>query len=540
MPRGMGILLRTAALGLVLTGTAVAAVRVEGGSRAAQRAARGAVTSEAEGLDRIAASVGTALVRAGFGGGSFDLTRGPEGLTIDLRGVRETLVTDWTWDPAGDSAAAPPRLAGAWDPGARKEAIERWLRTEQDAGHPFASASVLDATEDGSGVRVRARYQRGPAIMLRAVRFEGTGNTRPAYLMRASGLEPGGPLRPSDAFLARDRLLATGLFTVVEGPFLRPALTQSADLVYRLVPGRQNRIDGALGYDGDRATLSGVLHVELANLFGTGRRFTGAWESFGADRSSLALAYREPFVAGLPADLALSVAQEVEDTTWTADQAEVVLDADLGNRFGVHGGVAYRRTVNSGPSPYAARNLETILGASYEDRAGLGLRGGAVAGTMRRGRIRRSPAYGPGEGITTRFDVAADRGFPLRSFAHVRFEALGTWVEGPDSLSRLDAAPLGGGGSLRGYPEGAFRATGIGIARVEAGARSDEDGGRAYLFVDGAVFRPWPRSATRREGSYGVGARVRGAGGYVRLDYGVPWGEPPLSGRIHFRLEARF
>ena len=209
----------------------------------------------------------------------------------------------------------------------------------------------------------------------------------------------------------------------------------------------------------------------LGNLFGTGRRFEGAWERTDSDRSSLRLGYREPYLAGLPVAAEVSIAQRLEDSTWTADEARGVLDADLGWGWSGRLGVSTHRTVASGPASSRTNRVMTILGIAFDGRTEQGTRGRHGWLEISRGRFVRRPSLVSGEGTLVSLAMKGEENLPVGGVGHLRIGSEVGSIEGPDSLPKPDAIVLGGAASLRGYPERAFRALRYGLLRIETGIR---------------------------------------------------------------------
>jgi outer membrane protein assembly factor BamA len=535
--------------GALLAGVAARAavpIVVQGGADAprkiAERAARAyGREPSTEALEDLLASVGAALARAGWGNGTLEASVDSlaEGSRIRLRleGVEPTRLSGWRWDPAGRFAAP---AAGAWDPAHEEERIESLLDDVQESGRPFASIQITDVADSARGLVVTARLLEGPEVVLASAEYEGRGATRASYLDRITGLRRGGTIRPGEARAARERIERTGLFTGVEGPWLRVLQEDQASLVYRMTALAQNRAEGAVGYDGSQKNLSGFLHVDLGNLFGTGRQFAASWDRYRRNRSSLSLGYREPFLGPLPIAGEFALSQRLEDTTWTADQARLGIDGDLTGGIRVRLAVAGNRTIQRGLATVRTRRVDTILGLAIDRRSDAGTAGSLLDLEVARGAVRRSPRLESGEGTLVRLSGRGERSFSGRRKGQLRLGIIGGMIDGPDSLPRPDALPVGGGTNLRGYPEEFFLAERYATVTVEAGVRMLPEGNRVYVFSDAALIRPWNGGPSKRLSSYGFGVRVRSSGGWVRLDYGVPAGEGPLSGRIHFRLETRF
>lgn len=523
-----------------------APIDVRGGDEIPRRIVQNAVKGLAgdlsrEEMEQLLASAGAALVAAGWGNGTIEaridtLEQGAR-VTLRLDSVEPTRLAGWHWDPSNVGTAP---LTGRWIPGRAREEIESLLDDVRDTGRPFASIQIVDVADSAGGLVVRARMLEGAEVFLASAEYEGKGITRASFLDRVGGLRRGEAIRPERAERARDRIERTGLFAAVEGPWLRLLQENQASLVYRMKPLAQNRAEGAVGYDGTRRNLSGFLHVDLGNLFGTGRRLGASWDHYRRDRSALSLSYREPFLGPLPiaADLALS--QRLEDTTWTADQARIGLDGDLGGGMRLRLAVAGNRTIERRGGVSRIRRTDTILGLSADRRRDVGTRGAMVEVEVARGAVRRSPSLDAGEGTLVRLIARGEQNLLFGRRGQVRLGFSEGILDGPDSLPRADAMPVGGGQNLRGYPEDFFLARRYVTMNFEVGLRILPEGNRVYAFTDAAWLRPWNGGSAQRPSGYGLGLRIRGAGGWVRLDYGVPAGEGPLGGRIHFRLETRF
>ena len=522
---------------IVVHGSGVACRRV------VERASRAwlAQASDRKDLEGLLTAVGTALVQEGWGEGEveagIDSLDGAIVYAVGLRGVRRSVLRLWEWDPQSDRYTPP---AGVWIPDEREQQLDRILQDVRREGYPFASIQILEVDGSADSLAVRASLSEGPQLMLAGVGFEGVGGTRASHLERVSGLHKGEPIRPDESLRARDRLERTGLFAEVHGPWLRPAGEGNGVLVYRMVALPHNRAEGALGYDGASRTLSGFVHMELGNLFGTGRRFNVSWDRLDRDRSRLDLSYREPFVAGLPIAAVGSLSQSLEDSTWTRDEGAVSLQGDLGGGWFARLGAGKQRIVFSGEPRSRSERLTTLVGLGADGRSESGTRGARFSFDVDTGSLRRSPQSEVAEGRLIKVRTDGEYNLLFRSAGHVRCAWEAGWIEGPDSLPRPEAFGLGGGSTLRGFAEEQFRVLRYDLLRIEGGIRLLPEGNRIYLFLDRAAFHGWPDSRRSQKTGFGVGVRVRAATGWVLVDYGVSSGEPVTSGRIHFRLETRF
>lgn len=521
-------------------------IQVTGGAEEPRKLAEGSARAYMRAyptakLEDLVAAVGAALGSAGWGCGSIDcsidsLASGPR-IALRLDGIEPTRLAGWRWQ---DTTTVSPLPAGAWEPERAREQIGEMLDEVQETGRPFASIQIVGAADTVGGILVSARLSQGPEVLLASAEYEGRGATKTSYLDRVTRLRRGKAIRPSEARAARERIERTGLFRTVDGPWLRALQEDQASLVYRMTPLAQNSAEGAIGYDGARRNLSGFVHVDLGNLFGTGRRAAFSWDHYRQDRSALSLAYREPYLGPLPIAADFSLSQRLEDTTWTADQVRFGIDGDVGGGLRLRVALAGNRTIERGAVSVRTRRTDTIFGMVLDRRSGAGTAGSMFEFEVARGNLERSPHWDAGEGTLVRLVGKGERFLLVGRSGQVRLGASGGLLDGPEDLPRPDALPVGGGASLRGYPEEFFLCEWFWTATLEAGVRMLPEGNRLYVFTDVATLKTWGSGAVDHPSSYGFGVRARSGGGWVRLDYGVPgWGSP-LSGRIHFRLETRF
>src|SRR5206468_2814063 len=190
---------------------------------------------------------------------------------------------------------------GAWaSPAALREGIERCVSQVAARGYPYAQLTVTSFEWDGSGARLRMSGSRGPEVTVSRLRFEGLKATRASLAERSAGRLKGKPFDRAAAEAGRLRLERLGLFNQVSYEGLEGEADWSrGQLVYRVTEPRYNRLEGAIGREGQGRAV-GLLRVELDNLAGTGRAAGLTWESRGGGVASFGARYAEPLVGGGP------------------------------------------------------------------------------------------------------------------------------------------------------------------------------------------------------------------------------------------------
>jgi hypothetical protein len=212
-------------------------------------------------------------------------------------------------------------------------------------------------------------------------------------------------------------------------------------------PVNQNRAEGALGYDGSQQSLSGFARVEIGNLFGTGRKVGATWERFRRDRSKLDLAYREPYILGLPLAAEGALSQEIEDSTWTRDDIRIAAEGEFGGGLSARLGLAAHRTVQSGFVSRRRAVCERSSGSRRSEK-----KPDARSAIYRRISARTCGAEDPEAERSSGCDVHGESTIRRRWFIRVGSPLLGQdpfpSATGAAGLEKRDA---------RGYPEQNFR-----------------------------------------------------------------------------------
>lgn len=444
-------------------------------------------------------------------------------------------------------------LAGeSADPARFERALERSVEEAEREGRAWAQLAVADWRSDSGVVHTRVTGVLGPEVSVTGVRLEGLSVTQPALARRAMGRLSGMPYRPLLARAAAERLLQLGVFRRVE--FL--GLEGSADwregvLAYRVEEPRYNRIEGAVGVQGETGVV-GLVRFELGNLLGTGRQVGLDWRRRGRGLSDLEARYREPLVLGWPLAIELAVAQQLQDTLYTRDRFGVRGVVAVGARERIEMGYEEERVVQTRGRVRAVdlANTQFALARDGRDetlspRRGTRVRIAATQIARRERFDDATRARSRASGLDASFETHR----PLSRGAGLMLELAGNGrLSGDRVLGDYERTPVGGAATLRGHDEEEFRVDRHVRSRLEYRYSLSDRGERLSIFWDHAEMETreggLPGEPTRlvreRADGLGFGLRLPAAGGLIDLDYGIAPGRGALEGRIHLRLATSF
>jgi len=428
--------------------------------------------------------------------------------------------------------------------------LARLVRAYEERAFPAARASVLELARRGAAVDVMVSVFESDSVVVESAAFDGARITRQSVLEKSMGNVVGLPYNRARLAQARQRLADLGVFTRVGEPQVESTGPGRARVVVPVVEAHANTFDGAIGYQGESKSLTGLADVRLENLGGRARQAGLYWEGRGAGRSEFRVRYAEPLLFGLNLKGEALLSQYNEDTLYTRTR--------IAGRFlfGVWGGgrawlgVARERVVlEDGPVERAATTTtETGFEADRRDDAFAPRRG--YAARLSSGTVFKQETLRP-SGTRTATQLVAralmQDNLPVGKATGARIE-----LEGALRLSNEPVVPtydldlIGGAATLRGYREAEFQVSRWAVLRLEYGVVTTETA-RAFTFLDqGVLYRPFldeagaAQSETLYRPGYGIGFEAPVSLGRFAVTLGYGQGDGPLDGKIHVRLTSRF
>lgn len=466
------------------------------------------------------------------------------------------LVGPVTWEglervAPGEAAALTGLVAGApFRPGQLEAGLGRLLDAYENRASPDARVSVLDMDRRTTEVALFLRVFEGDSLTVTEVAFKGARATRRSVLEKCVRDAVGLPYNRARLLAARQRLADLGVFRSVGEPVLESVGPGRGRVVFPVEESTANVFDGAIGYQGEQGSVTGLVDLALGNLGGTARQAALRWEGRGAGVSEFRLGYAEPLLFGLDLRGEAGFQQHVEDTLYTRTRghARFVFGFWNGARFWLL--FAADRTVLDEGTTERATTGSTEAGFDadrrddpYRPRRGYRL-ALASATVFKRitfrpeGGSRATQLYAWLRGQQN-WQVSPGTGFRLELDGALR-------LSNETVVPYYDLDPIGGATSLRGYREQEFRASRWVVARTEYGV-FPRGSGRAFAFVDqGVLYRPFltpegfATSETLYRIGYGAGFELPSEVGTVGLSLGWGEGDGPLDGKLHVRLTNRF
>ncbi len=423
--------------------------------------------------------------------------------------------------------------------------IERFLARLVRSGEGNRYAVLLGGRtgvrKDGVRRDIVYALLQGPVLLADSLRILGARHSSVATLLRKAKWKSGTPVTAEMLDALRRRLLASGLLDSVGVPVVEapcpglgagvPGSTRCTVLL-RVVERPIGRFEGALGFSEAAGGLTGAFSLELINPFGSGRRVAAGWWRSG-EQEGFEIRWREPRVVLPVVALEAELTQERNGTlyAWTSFGLHAYLGEEPGPWLGV--GVRWKSLVSGGASGKAWREVVWSAGAGARPRR-LWLRS--------TGWIRCKLEDQQGEGGL--WALRGEGGLWLRtgSFAGLA-EFSGALIGTGAGVPVTAARRLGGTTSLRGLESGALAAGKYLCFQSSVGALAG-DHLWAYAYVDVARLQPLCFYATAMgvEGpwawktSVGCGFRLRRKAGFLRVEYGLQWGESLSSGCLQIGL----
>ncbi len=438
--------------------------------------------------------------------------------------------------------------------------IGRMLERLESLGYPMATVAVerLWFTSHGAhdSVDVVLHLDAGPDATLSEIAVEGNTETRTGVIVREARLSGEARYTPQLAERLRRRLVRLGLFAEVAEPELFFDRNRRAGLLIRVREGSPNRFDGMLGYVPSSATdgtgyLTGLLHVQLRNLFGTARQFEVRWYRESQSTQEVSLRYREPWLFGIPLFAAASLHQRQQDSAFVRQQVGLELEISLDDRWSV--GVAVERMAIVPSDGFGTRTVPRSTVVNFGGRLRFDSRDDLVTPTSgflyetsyRMGTKGTTSVAGASDRFTTQTATMDVAGYYAVAQRHVLAAAIHWGEKRTPTLDVSDLDRVGGASTLRGYREGQFFATrfiwGSFEYRLLAGQRSF-----LYAFLDGASLAvPGGRILGLSEQAdtkfgYGVGIRVDSPVGLIGVSLALGAGDTFSTAKLHIRLINEF
>jgi outer membrane protein assembly factor BamA len=425
----------------------------------------------------------------------------------------------------------------------------RLLKLCGDAGYPWAEVLVYvraDSTTDGH--EVLFSLEEGRRARISEVQFSGNDITRTEVISRQIGIKSGEQFSLSRLDEGRKRLESWDMYTEV----MQPKVYEDNN-PYRvsiLVPVKEskpNMLSGMLGFgsgkDGTRR-LWGNVNFLMKNIMGTARRFEMKWSQASVEEKSLAVSYREPWIAGTPLSGDFSFSQRLRESVFMQMELGAGVSAvisDIG-RAGL--GFSHERLYphGSGPDSYGTNEKNSVTGM-------LSWKGGtSISGPPGIEEFDIRASYGlRKEGTEGWRETLIQSGFDARVWGRgsIQVRVMGGLRAAFTSADEYPAyltVPFGGSRTVRGHRDGELYVLRAFWTQNEL-RFSRGFNGDLHLFFDHAVSS-FPVDDSTLDSSYlsgyGGGIRAQTSAGLLELDLAFSPGKGFGEARLHVGLKEEF
>ncbi len=449
------------------------------------------------------------------------------------------------------------QVGSAFLPPVLESDLQGILRAYESSGFPLTRISIGDIRFlDDTGIAIELGIEEGVAAQVSELTIEGNRTTRHDVIVREARMNENEPYTEQLGERIKRRLERLELFSTVSSPQFYLSREGKGGLLIQVSEGNPNRFDGIVGYvpgtQGQKGFITGLIDVQLRNLFGTGRRLATRWYRENQTSQELSLEYREPWVASLPVNATIGFHQRKQDSTYIRQTYDISLALMITEELSA--GFTFEQA-----NVFATERAQNPVGGSHSTNFGLSVffdsRDNPVLPAS--GVVYRT-AYEVGTKILEARPPDRPRSedrtgrltFDMEYFLSPLFHqviALGAHIRDFQSsiIEQSDLFRLGGAATLRGYRESQFLGSrliwGTAEYRFLVGGRSF-----VYGFMDaGSIVLPDNPAAglvksEQTKIGYGVGIRVDTSLGLIGVSLALGEHDTMRTGKLHLRLINEF
>jgi len=458
----------------------------------------------------------------------------------------------------------PQELTGStYNPEAVEAIAEQMILAAEKIGYPFAIITVLQLTIDTTTAEVIITFEaegKGKRYIDEVV-IEGNTKTKDHVILRELQIESGMLYNPKVIEEIPARLNRLGFFQSVQSPTFLITSKGKGILSIKVEEKETNNFDGVIGYvpgtDKESGYLTGLVNIQLKNLFGTGRYAGIRWQQLSRNSQEVEIRYLEPYIFSFPFDVAGGFFQRKQDSLFVRRHYEGSILYRLSGSLSVSLSAKSESVI---PTLYEVPVFtvfnSTALTTGFTVRLDtrddpIGTRAGLLFSSSFL--FTNKSINGPAEFVT----ASTPRSVTQRTLStqlagfwefynnNVFASELNAKDLSGDLIEFSDLFTLGGNRSLRGYLEEQFRGEQMVWMRNEYRFML---GLRNYLFLfydygyikrEAALASGEPGSVLNRSG-YGGGITLETGLGLLGVSYALGEGDSFSSGKIHFGIISSF
>ena len=394
------------------------------------------------------------------------------------------------------------------------------------------------------------------------IEIHGNKKTKNYVLIRELRIVSGQEYSQQNVNILPERLNKLGFFKPVKKPEYYINSKGEGVLSFDVQEIQTNNFDGIIGYipggrNDESGYVTGLVNINLRNLFGTGRVVSIKWQRLNRSSQLLDLNYLEPWLLGMPINLSTRIFQRKQDSSYvqrTFDISLQYLATDVLS-MGVTLSLESVIPTDNGNSKFTVFNstiVNTGLNLKLDTRNDLFSPTNGIL-FINSYSFRKKTINGPSQFISPttatninlqKLELSFDAYFSFVNRQVLAVKLHGGELRGP-FFETSDLFRMGGFNSLRGYKEDQFLGSRIIWGNFEYRFLLTN---RTYffLFFDNGYFlrkEDVDRNIPKIEGyktGYGLGINLETGLGILGVSFAFGEGDSFSDGKIHFGIINNF
>lgn len=438
------------------------------------------------------------------------------------------------------------------------------LRESEQSGYPFATVELDSVMIVKEGIYAKIAYQAGNYYEFDSLDYPENVSVKKQYLANYLQILPQQPFDQRKIDRAERRLRSLPYLHVKAAP---TAIFDDGRVITRLAiqPKKASQLEGVLGFlpnaNNGRLLLVGQFHLDLHNLFSSGKRLRFYWQQFKTSSQTLNLRYQHPNLLKTTLDVAGELDLLKEENTFLTVQSRLELqyqDATLGKIKALLQ-TRNARKIEENPSLPAQTNFLSY-GLAYEyqrldnplfPHKGWQFSCSALAGN-------KTLAFAANDTIFSQFPTTTFQGQLAMDMAKYwrvgqntslmyRGRGMKIWN---DYLFINELERFGGLQTMRGFNERAFFVSAFWLNTLSYRLHFDQQDAEEsmlFVFIDQAWTerKLWNETASRHQlRAIGAGLQLQTKAGIFQFIYALgKTDRQPFAfnqAKIHFGLMSRF
>ena len=440
--------------------------------------------------------------------------------------------------------------------------IANILTLYENTGYPFIKVripAVSFYSDSSSGkyyADVRLKIDRGSKNNINKIEIAGNTKTKDYVITRELRIQPGEVYSQKKIEELPDRLNRLRFFDPVSTPSFYLNSKNEGVLVINIKEKETNNFDGIIGYipgvNNQPGYLTGLVNINLRNIFGTGRIASINWQQIDRTSQALELHYLEPWFLGYPFNLTGSLVQTKQDSSYVQRKFEAGVEFLASEDFTaslLFSSEVVIPTINENyiPPVFNSSSITTGVSLKYDTRDDpYAPTRGILFNNL--DSYSKKTIKGPASLITETTQmkinlqrIQIDLGLYYSPFKRqvIAFGIHGRELLGT-SFEISDLYRLGGTSTLRGYLENQFMGSRIAWSNLEYRFLLAR---RSYLFTfldAGYYFNAAVDTKEDYRLGYGFGLSIETGLGVLGVSFALGKGDTFSQGKIHFGIINEF